>query len=110
MLAVRAMKNGMEIELTEPVASDIQLGIENFDVQQYYYVATDQYGGPKMGEEELNLVSVSLTDDRKKIFLNIEGIEERKVIYIHVKKPFKSQNDQALWSTEAWYTMTKKPQ
>ncbi len=109
MLAVRAKSNGMEIELTEPVASHIQLGIEDFDVQQYYYMATDQYGGPKMGEENLKLVSVDLSDNGRKVFLEIEGIKEGRVVYIHIKKPIKSQNDQSLWSTEAWYTMTKKP-
>ncbi|EAR02678.1 PA14 domain-containing protein [Maribacter sp. HTCC2170] len=109
MLAVRAKRNGMEIEFTEPVASDTQLGVENFDAQQYYYVATDQYGGPKMGEEDLKVVSVNLSNDRKKVFLEIDGIEEKKVVYIHIKKPFKSENGQSLWSTETWYTMTKKP-
>ena len=109
MLAVRAKSNGMEIELTEAVAASTLLAIEDFEVEQYYYVATEQYGGPKMGEERLKVVSVNLSDDRKRIFLEIEGIKERRVVYIHIKKPFKSENDHALWSTETWYTMTKKP-
>lgn len=109
MLAVRAKSNGMEIELTEPIGADEILAANDFEVQQYYYEATDQYGGPKLGEQTLKIVSADLSEDRKKIFLEIEGIKENKVVYIHIKKPFKSETGQSLWSTETWYTMTKKP-
>ncbi len=109
MLAVRAKTDGMEIELTEPILAGTNLKVEDFDVQQYYYVATPAYGGPKKGEEVLKVVSVNLSEDRKKIFLEIDGIKERKVVYIHIKQPFISQSRQSLWSTETWYTMTKIP-
>ncbi|MCM4150163.1 glycosyl hydrolase [Arenibacter sp. N53] len=109
MLAVRAKTNGMEIEFTEPINSKELLNKENFEVEQYYYEATEDYGGPKLGEQELKIKSVNLSGDRKKVFLEIEGIQENKVIYIHIKKPFKSEKNHSLWSTEAWYTMTKKP-
>ena len=62
-----------------------------------------------MGVEELKIKTVNLSADRKKVFLEIDGIQENKVLYIHITKPFKSENDQSLWSTETWYTMTKKP-
>ena len=109
MLAVRAKSNGMEIEFTEPIDSKEFLNNGNFGVEQYYYQATEDYGGPKLGEEVLKIKSVNLSDDRKKVFLEIEGIAENKVIYIHIQKPFKSEKNHSLWSTEAWYTMTKKP-
>ena len=109
MLAVRAKSDGMEIELTEPILNGINLSTEDFDVQQYYYVATKAYGGPKMGEEVLEVVSVNVSDDRKRIFLEIDGIKEGKVVYIHINQPFISENRHSLWSTETWYTMTKIP-
>ncbi|MDN5201932.1 DUF1080 domain-containing protein [Fulvivirgaceae bacterium BMA10] len=109
MLAVRAKSDGMEIELTEPVVATTRLSKEDFEVQQYHYKATEQYGGPKIGVEDLQVVSANLSDDRKKIFLEIEGIKEEKVVYVHVKNPFTSENNQSLWSTETWYTMNKKP-
>ena len=72
-------------------------------------MTTEHYGGPKIGEEELKVVSVELSEDRKKAFLKIDGIQEKKVVYIRIKKPFKSESGRSLWSTETWYTMTKKP-
>lgn len=109
MLAVRAKNGAMEIEFTEPVKASELVGLENFEVEQYHYVATKDYGGPKMDVESLDITGFSLSDDRKKILLKIKGIKENKVIYIHIKKPFVSEKDQILWSTETWYTMTKKP-
>ena len=109
MLAVRAKVGGMEIELTEPIRSSENISTDNFAVQQYYYEATEQYGGPKKGVESLEITGVKLSDDRKKVFLEITGITDRKVVYIHIKKPFVSESNKKLWSTETWYTMTKKP-
>ena len=109
MLAVRAKVGGMEIELTEPISDSEIINTDNFDVQQYYYEATEQYGGPKKGIEVLEVTGVKLSENRKKVFLEITGIKDRKVVYIHIKKPFVSESGQKLWSTETWYTMTKKP-
>jgi len=109
MLAVRAKSNGMEIELTEPVKNTIELSILDFDIQQYYYQATENYGGPKRGVANLDIQSVNLSEDRKKIFLELDGMKEGHVIYIRIKNPFVSENDHSLWSTESWYTLTKKP-
>ena len=109
MLAVRAKSKGMEIEFTEPIASNELVNGDTFEAQQFYYEATEEYGGPKLGVEDLEIKSVSLSADMKKVFLEIEGIQENKVVYIHIKKPLKSENDQSLWSTETLYTMTKKP-
>lgn len=109
MLAVRAKVGGMELEFTEPIATSEVLNPDSFDVQQYYYEATENYGGPKKGVETLKVTDVILSEDRKKVVLKIGGIEDRKVLYIHIIKPFVSESKQKLWSTETWYTMTKKP-
>ena len=109
MLAVRAKSNGMEIEFTEPIASDELVNADAFEVQQFYYEATEDYGGPKLGVEGLPIKLVNLSADRKKVFLEIGGIKENRVVYIHITKPFKSENNLSLWSTETWYTMTQKP-
>ena len=68
MLAVRAKANGMEIEFTEPIA-DGEGGINSlYEVRQWYYKPTIDYGGPKLGEKMLKVNSVSISEDRKKSF------------------------------------------
>ena len=56
MLAVRAKSDGMEIELTEPIIYGTNLSVEDFEVQQYHYVATKAYGGPKWMYRDLKLL------------------------------------------------------
>ncbi len=109
MLAVRAKVGGMELEFTEPIDASEVVDASRFDVQQYYYEATKRYGGPKKGVETLEVTGVTVSEDRKKVFLKINNLKNRKVVYIHIIKPFVSESKQKLWSTETWYTMTKKP-
>jgi cytochrome c len=109
MLAVRAKSNGLEIEYTEPVtytASDPKL----YEIKQWYYKPTIDYGGPKLGEQNLTVKSATVSADRKKVFLEIPGIKANHVVYVHLRKHIISQPGQTIWSTEAWYTMNQVPQ
>lgn len=109
MLAVRAKSNGMEIEFTEPVMETDAWNINNYEVKQWYYKPTIEYGGPKLDERKMAIKSVSVSDDRKKVFLEMDGMKDNHMIYIHLKKHFISDEGSTIWSTEAWYTMNQVP-
>ena len=109
MLSVRAKSDGLEIEFTEPLKHGEGWSTDSYLIKQWYYKPTAEYGGPKLDEKELNISAVSVSEDRKKVFLKIEGIQEGHVIYIRLIDHFISENDNSLWSTEAWYTMNKIP-
>lgn len=109
MLAVRAKTNGLEIEYTEPIthtAGDPKL----YEIKQWYYKPTIDYGGPKLGEQTLPVKSVTVSADRKKVFLEIPDIKANHVVYVHLRKHIISQPGHTIWSTEAWYTMNQIPQ
>ncbi len=109
MLAVRAREEGLEIEFTEPADTAAAAKPENYEIRQWWYEPTPAYGGPMKDEEVLDVTAVQLSDDRRRAFLEIDGIEERHVVYVHLRKPFKSARGGELWSTEAWYTMNRIP-
>jgi cytochrome c len=47
---------------------------------------------------------------RKKVFLELDGLAPNHVVYVRLnKQTMRSASDQALWATEAWYTMTHVP-
>jgi cytochrome c len=108
MLAIRAMSNGIEIEFTEPLRDDAW-DKNRYEITQFYYQPTADYGGPKLGEKRLNVQSVNLSDDRKKVFLQLAGMQENHVLYVYLPIPFVSQKGNSIWSSEAWYTMNKIP-
>jgi cytochrome c len=110
MLAVRAKTNGVEIEFTEPLKKGDGQNLANYTIKQWYYKPTTEYGGPKLGETTLAIKTVNISDDRKKVFLELEGIKAGHVVYVHLNEFFISDIGNELRSTEAWYTMNRIPQ
>lgn len=109
MLAVRAKSNGIELEFTEPLAEASGNHPINYDIKQWWYLPTENYGGPKMDEENLTIRTVTVSKDRRKVFLELDGMKADHVIYVHLYNPFLSSKEQKLWTTEAWYTMNQIP-
>ena len=109
MLAVRAKSNGMEIEFTEPLEPGDGWQTSSYEVKQWYYKPTVEYGGPKMNNRTLNVKSATVSDDRKKVFLEVDGLKDKHVVYIRLKEKFISNSGNSIWSPECWYTMNKVP-
>lgn len=109
MLAIRAKTNGMEIEFTEPLPEGQGWDASNYLVKQWWYKPTNQYGGPKMDEETLEPLSVSVSPDRMRVFLEIPGLKPQHVVYIRLRGLPLSDLDHEIWSTEAWYTLNNIP-
>ena len=110
MLAVRAKSNGMEIEFTEPLQEGDGVTADSYVVEQWWYKPTENYGGPKMDEETLNVLSVHVSKDRKKVFLELDGMKKEHMIYIRLKDHFISTQNHGLWTTECWYTLNNIPE
>lgn len=109
MLAVRAKSNGIEIEFTEELREGDGWDVNDYEVKRWWYKPTPQYGGPKMDETELKVLSANVSKDRKRVFLELDGLKENHVIYLRLKNHFISVLNHSLWSTECWYTMNNIP-
>ncbi|RMD69274.1 MAG: DUF1080 domain-containing protein, partial [Bacteroidetes bacterium] len=109
MLAVRARTNGMEIEFTEPLEEGTGWNADEYDVQQWRYVPTADYGGPKVDLEKLKVLSANVSPDRRRVFLELEGMKPGHVVYIRIPWWWISAEGRELWSTEAWYTLNFIP-
>ncbi|MEZ4775231.1 MAG: PA14 domain-containing protein [Bacteroidia bacterium] len=109
MLAVRAKSNGMEIEFTEPLKTNEGNNAAEYLIQQWKYVPTENYGGPKVDKENLAIRSVRVSPDRKRVFLELPGMKEGHVVYVRLKKNFVSAEEHRIWSTEAWYNLNQIP-
>ncbi|MBK8555870.1 MAG: DUF1080 domain-containing protein [Lewinellaceae bacterium] len=109
MLAVRAKGNGMEIEFTEPLKEGDGWDPAQYEVKQWWYKPTINYGGPKMDETPMAVKSASVSADRKKVFLEISGLLPGHVVYLRLHNLPESDMRHELWSTEAWYTLNNIP-
>ncbi|MFY0652718.1 MAG: cytochrome C [Cyclobacteriaceae bacterium] len=109
MLSVSAKADGFEIEFTEPLAENTGESMDEYNIQQWWYLPTENYGGPKMDLETMKVQSIQISDDRKKVNLNIPGLKKEHVVYFRLNDEIKSANNKSLWSGEAWYTLNNIP-
>ncbi len=105
ILAVRSRKNGFELEFTEPLAGGTGSNPIDYELKSWRYEPGPDYGGPKLDERTLRVMTASVSEDRKRVFLEIPGLEPSRVVYIRLVGPWRSEADRALWSTETWYTL-----
>jgi cytochrome c len=109
MLAVHAKTDGVEVEFTEPLREGDGWDVAHYQVKQWWYKPTVNYGGPKMDEENLTVRSASVSADRKKVFLEIPGIKPGHVVYLRLQNLPLSDEGHEIWTTETWYTMNNIP-
>lgn len=109
VLAVRVMGNGLELEFTEPVAAEIGNATGDYTVRQWQYVPTEAYGGPKVNEQALPVKALGWSPDRRKVFLEIDGILPDRVVYCRLNPAIQSAAGRDLWTTESWTTVNVIP-
>jgi len=109
MLAVRAKSNGIELEFTEPLATGQGDTAPYYSLTRWKYVPTEIYGGPKVNERVLPIKSVTVSTDRKRVFLETDGLLANHVFYVRCHPSITSGDGNVMWTTEAWYTMNEVP-
>jgi cytochrome c len=105
MLSISSLPDGFEIQFTTPLDKKIRFDQSKIKIQQWYYQATSAYGGPKLGQEDLAIKSVIMSDDRTLVKLKIDGLKEGHVVYFLLSEELRNEKGEGLWSGEAWYTL-----
>ena len=103
ILSARSRAKGMELEFTLPVGS-VGETVSNYAVQQWWYKPTIDYGGPKQEVQTRTVKSVQVSPDRKKVFLEIDGLKTGQVVFISTKN-LVSDDNKPLWYAKTWYTL-----
>lgn len=109
-MAVRAMSDGFEIELTEPLAAGYGEDPGEYDVQSWRYEPNERYGGPKVDVQRVKPAGVHVSEDRKRLFVPIEKPRAGHVYYFRLPAEWRSAGGVPLWITEAWYTLNHVPE
>ncbi len=107
MLAVRARKDGLSIEFTYPPADVCARVPDDYLIQQWRYVPTKAYGGPKVGVETLPVESVYRDNGGRTFDLRIPGLKAGHVAYVRLARTIRDREARAPVSTEAWYTLNR---
>lgn len=103
-LAVRSLgSDQLELEFTEPLSAAAESPAA-YAVRQWNYNPMEAYGQGKGTVLSLTTKSVTLSPDRKKAILTIDGLKTGYVVHIRLSG-VQSQAGRTSWSTEAWYTL-----
>ncbi|MGB2556269.1 family 16 glycoside hydrolase [Cellulosimicrobium cellulans] len=110
MKEMRVVEGGFEIEYTDPVSDEVVENLADaYQIKQWRYVPTQQYGGPKVDEQPLFVTDAQVSEDRTTVTLKIDGLKPGHVVYVRSPRPFASADGAELLSTEAWYTLNSLP-
>lgn len=104
MLRMESRSTGFEIEFTAPVDYYAALDPATYEIAQWHYQPTAAYGGPRIDEEPLVVTSVSISEDSRRVFIEVAGMEAGKVVYLRLRD-LPSATGQFPWATEAFYTL-----
>lgn len=104
---VTATPTGLRLSYTRAVPAEQLNDLDSYTVEQWRYKPTRAYGGPKFDQEALEVESVLVASDRRSVELVIPGIKAGRVIYL-MHQPT-SDDGEAMWSPEVWYSMNQIP-
>jgi hypothetical protein len=107
MLAVRAMLDGFEIEFTQPVERAWLENPAHFEVRQWTYRPTSDYGGEKQDIEPLKVSRAQASPDGKRVRLAIPGLRAGRTVSLRLDPV--SVAGESIWSTTAYYTLNHTP-
>lgn len=117
---------GFEVVFSRPVAasaiggaradagdarpSTIELDPRRMMVEDWYYVPTPRYGGPKHDVRTLPVRAARLSADRTSLRLDVPGLAAGRVAHLRLDPALRSERGEALWVREAWYTIHALPE
>ncbi len=107
MHSVSATPDGFVIRFTKPVDSAWLEDPSHYSVQQWRYEPTQEYGGPKVDTQTLRVTSARPSQDALSVSLTIPGLRIGDCIHIHTDPV--STGGEAIWSTDAYYTLNAIP-
>ena len=104
---IKATKAGFRVSFTKPVSKQQLEDLTAWAIDAWTYKPDANYGGPKIDNHRADPTAAVVSDDRLSVELTVP---DRKSDYIyHILTDPKSDDGDAMWSPEAWYTFHKAP-
>lgn len=107
MLAVRARRDGLEIEFTRPLGKGSESALE-WSFESAEMKSDETYsGGNMLNRAPLAVTAIRVSEDRHMLYFGLEGLRPQTVITLKAKSGVTSASGQILRCPAAWYTMNQ---
>jgi cytochrome c len=109
MLDVKLRADGIELTFTEPMRVGDATQISDYALEQWRYIATSNYGGPKVDTQAVAVDSVHVSPDRRRVFIATRGMLTGHVVRVRILSPPAAESGRELWSNSSWCTLNQLP-
>ncbi len=108
MTTIKAKPDGFEIEFTQPITA-VEDDIDLFTVNDFTYKYHHNYGSPVIDQQDKQIQSMEISEDKKTVRLYVEGLREG---YIYELKSTKVRNNtnEGLLHNVGYYTLNNIPE
>jgi cytochrome c len=107
ILAVRNLGSGsFEVQFTKPLAASLGANVgQHLTMQKWWDKLSNDYGCCRAGFASVPVASATVQTDRSKVLISVPGLTVHWIYYMRWADAIKSEQDETLWGTEAWYTL-----
>jgi len=105
---MRAAPDGFILQFTKAVPKETLEDHGSYEVHQWTYKPTAQYGGPKIDEQAMEVTKAVASADGKSVKLSIPNLKQGYVV--HLRTDPLSSSGEAIWSGDVWYTLNRTPE
>lgn len=103
ILAMRLKNDGFELEFTQPVDPEAAANPSAYQLQTYTYEYRSQYGSPEVDHTRPTVRSATVSEDRMKVRLVIDGLQ-RGHVHEFLCDSITNATGQRLLHPQAYYT------
>jgi hypothetical protein len=98
---------GFDITFTQPVDPATANDLKSYNFTCWHYKYGRQYGSPELDKQPAKITAIKLSDDKSKVSLSVENLNERQWIYYLSADGIKSAAGEPLRNKEAYYTLNR---
>lgn len=105
LLDLRPSAAGIELTFTEALRAGDGERPEDYRLEQWRYVPSASYGGPKVDPRVVPVREVRISQDRRRVALLTDAIAEGHVLHVRLAHAPIAQSEREIWSTDAYCTV-----
>jgi hypothetical protein len=96
--------DGFDLTFTEPLDTGAASNPKSYDLSTFRYIYRAEYGSPEVDKTTPTIKQVQVSEDRKKVHLTVDGLQEGAIHELHLPG-IRSENNQPLLHPVAYYTL-----
>lgn len=110
MSTVKAMPDGFEVELTQPVDRKSAEDLASYSVESFSYKYHPVYGSPPVNNESLKIKGVKVSEDGLKVRIVVDGLRKHYVHSITLDGVREKDHFYSLVHPTGYYTLHNVPE